>query len=622
MEILDEKTVVIMNFDELKTVLEEDNNYNYIYFGNNISITSAILINENKSKITIDGTYLDTRYTYTEIGTGDQETITARSTNKNIIIKNMDIVSSQLYGVIYVPFDKEYKPTIEYNNIKYNGVEMIYNPCGKTRIIDCNIIIEDTNNIACEEVCESNNIEIGGITTIISNSLNNSIFNFLNSAMAPSMIFLENSRVTITSINREIMRGTYNLRFEVLHDAVVNLITANGFGANTVFGARHVLIDERATFNFIENKHHRIPMWSIYGNLTINEGANFSVINTYTSTPSDNYNIHFKGSKQNVTINNPNSIVMYTKNANVLYTNNSVDFTLNISRLNLWKNATEFAQAGTINNLPEFAWYKDEGLMTFEGTFDKTTTTINSHNLTDEEIAKLSDLSNLVIQNNKQLSIGTIPINVCPINSNSINISGYTTIDTQVLIKYDSNEIIVDTDESGFFEHVLNDTIIDGTTVEIISCESGNFIYKNREIVTPYNGELTLFEISDNVSFLLEPISFDPVILPKKEKITVEVVDSRLTSSDWKLYLSVINPMISKNNFELKNALVYKDFDDTITILNETPLLVHTGNDTGGSPEKIGVTWSTEKGILLSLENKALEINEEYSSKFIWNVEE
>ena len=48
MEILNKNTVVVLNGDELKEVLESDNYYNYIYFGNDITLTSGIIINENK----------------------------------------------------------------------------------------------------------------------------------------------------------------------------------------------------------------------------------------------------------------------------------------------------------------------------------------------------------------------------------------------------------------------------------------------------------------------------------------------------------------------------------------------------------------------------------------------
>lgn len=64
MQILDKNTILVSTSDKLKTVLEEENTYNYIYFNNDITITSSILINEKKKYITIDGTYQNVRYTY------------------------------------------------------------------------------------------------------------------------------------------------------------------------------------------------------------------------------------------------------------------------------------------------------------------------------------------------------------------------------------------------------------------------------------------------------------------------------------------------------------------------------------------------------------------------------
>ena len=56
MQILDKNTVVISTGDELKTVLEDKNTYTYVYFNNDITISSGILINDKKKYITIDGT--------------------------------------------------------------------------------------------------------------------------------------------------------------------------------------------------------------------------------------------------------------------------------------------------------------------------------------------------------------------------------------------------------------------------------------------------------------------------------------------------------------------------------------------------------------------------------------
>lgn len=64
MEIIDDKTVVVFSSDELKNVLEGDNGYNYIYFGADITLSSGIAINKNKTDVTIDGTYNSVTYEY------------------------------------------------------------------------------------------------------------------------------------------------------------------------------------------------------------------------------------------------------------------------------------------------------------------------------------------------------------------------------------------------------------------------------------------------------------------------------------------------------------------------------------------------------------------------------
>ena len=64
-QIIDNNTVVVTTSEELKQAVSEDNNYNYIYLGNNITATSGFVINSSKGKIVIDGTYNNTKYTYT-----------------------------------------------------------------------------------------------------------------------------------------------------------------------------------------------------------------------------------------------------------------------------------------------------------------------------------------------------------------------------------------------------------------------------------------------------------------------------------------------------------------------------------------------------------------------------
>ena len=190
------------------------------------------------------------------------------------------------------------------------------------------------------------------------------------------------------------MTGTNRLNFTILHDTTLNITTGNGFANNTIYGVNNVLIDERATLNFIETKHQRVPMWSIYGSFTMKEDSNLELINSYNNTPSDNYNIQFKGSNQKITLDNPMKVVIYTKNANILYANNDVTFSIKGKRINMWKDSKELTSAGGIDNLPDYSWYKENDITLIEGTFNPTSTTIQNHNLSEEDLKNIPDLSN------------------------------------------------------------------------------------------------------------------------------------------------------------------------------------------------------------------------------------
>ena len=104
MKIINNKRVQVFTSEELSNVLKMDNGYDYIYLGNSIVLDNGISINENKIKVTIDGTYEGFRYKLTGINSTDiSDTIIVSENNKEVIIKNMDIESTNTYGVIYVP---------------------------------------------------------------------------------------------------------------------------------------------------------------------------------------------------------------------------------------------------------------------------------------------------------------------------------------------------------------------------------------------------------------------------------------------------------------------------------------------------------------------------------------
>ncbi len=616
-QIIDNNTVVVMTSDELKQVLSEDNGYEYVYLGNDINATSGFVINSSKGKIVIDGTYNNTKYTYTNNLSSEETVIKASTANKRIILKNMNIVSSHGYGVIYVPSHPNYSNVVvEYNNINFSGIELSQNYYGTTKIIDSVLEVKDTNNVSAQRACNSNRIIIDGNTTITSDSNTNTIF-FFNDVIPSLVKIMPNSRVSITT-NREFMNGTNRLDLIVGHGAEFLLTTGNGFAITTTHGARNVLIEEMANFTFIEKSHQRVPMWNVFGDFKVSEGASISVINTYMTTPSDNYNIYFKGTNQKFILDNPKYVNIYTKNANVVYTNNPVDFSFSFSRLNMWIYALDYTSACTLDDTPAFYWYKENTPAKITGVLNKDSTTVTSHNFTDTELSSISDINSFSFQDKKILTIGMVRINVHPITNSIDTISGHTIPYANVKMEYNNKSLTAVSDENGFFEVNVDSAILDNTRVKITSCL--NSCFTERNVITPFMGELTLLKATKNIPFSMIPSSTNPIILPKKNETVVTVVDSRVNSTNWKLYLNYTNPMIDSTGKILIDSLFFKKFNNEEALLNTNKKLIYESSDNGGVVGVSNVTFSTDKGLFLKPSKDLLE-DEDYSTLIIWSIE-
>ena len=616
-QIIDNSTVVVTTSDELKQVLSEDNGYEYVYLGNDITATSGFIINSNKSKIIIDGTYNSTKYTYTNNLSLEETVIKASTTNKRIILKNMNIVSSHGYGVIYVPSHPNYSNVVvEYNNINFSGIELSQNYYGTTKIIDSVLEVKDTNNVSAQRACNSNIIIIGGNTTITSSSTTNTIF-FFNDVIPSLVKIMPNSRISITT-KKEFMNGTNRLDLIVGHGAEFLLTTGNGFAITTTHGARNVLIEEMANFTFIEKSHQRVPMWNIFGDFKVLEGASVSIINTYMTTPSDNYNIYFKGTNQKFILDNPKYVNIYTKNANIVYTNNPVDFVFSFSRINMWIYALDYTSACTIDDTPAFYWYKENTPAKITGVLNMDSTTITSHNFTDAELSLISDINSFSFQDKKILTIGMLKINIHPITNSTSTISGHTIPYANIKIEYDNKSLTTVSNENGLFEASIDSNISDNTRIKITSCL--NSYFNERKVTTPFMGELTLLKVTENIPFSMIPSSTNPIILPKKNETVVTVVDSRINSTNWKLYLTYTNPMIESTGKVLIDSLFFKKFNNEEILLKTNKKLIYESNDNGGNVTVSNITFSLDKGLLLKPSKDLLE-DEDYSTLIIWSVE-
>ncbi len=601
MTIINNKTIVVSNFNELKDILTTENTYNYIYLDKDITIEEYFKINKNK--VIIDGTYNTNKYTITN----NLSDTTINTLNEStIVFKNINITSSNNLGFIY----NNNPSKIVFYNVRFNGVKLLYNQNGITKIIDSYIKIENINNISADKVCECNNILIGGNSDIDSD---NTPFIYLHTIDAYFKI-LPSSRVNITTKNA-FFNGTPRLDFKVSKCSEFNLVTGNGFAQTIGNGCNDVLIDEYSKFNFIENSHQRVPMWNIYGDVTVNENASLLIINSYENTPSDNYNIYFKGTNQTIKFNNPKNIVLYTKNANVLYTNNIVNYEFTFNRINMWKDSKNVLTAGSIDDLPLYSWYKEDELSIIKGTFDKTTTSVNYTNFTDEEKNKLPSLDNFIFQNRKEFSIGRVKINIHPITNGSTKISGHTKEHSDVSISYDATKKIVKSDENGLFEYIVDGGIKAETVIKIISCTPTSYMYEEREVITPFNGEITLLKSTEGVNF--DTTYKEDNIYNKLKPSSITIIDSRNNNTNYKLYINYLNPLMSDSSKVINGSLIFKDENNNFN-LTTTPTLVYENNKTKEEISIKEINYDKDKGLLLKLNDNKLDEN--YYTKYIWSI--
>ena len=134
-------------------------------------------------------------------------------------------------------------------------------------------------------------------------------------------------------------------------------------------------------------------------------------------------------------------------------------------------------------------------------------------------------------------------------------------------------------------------------------------------------GELTLLKVTENIPFSMTPSSTNTIILPKKNKTVVTVVDSRVNSTNWKLYINYTNPMIDSNGKVLIDSLFFKKFNNEELLLKTNKKLIYESGDNGGNVNVSNVTFSVDKGLFLKPSKDLIE-DEDYSTLIVWSVEE
>lgn len=210
-------------------------------------------------------------------------------------------------------------------------------------------------------------------------------------------------------------------------------------------------------------------------------------------------------------------------------------------------------------------------------------------------------------------------MHINPITDESTTISGKSLTNSSILIEYDDIKTVVLTDESGYFTYSYENPLPIGTLVTFTSKENSSLIYKTKKVTIVFSGELTIDSYPDVINFILKPVSTNPLLLAKSEDIVIKITDSRIDSSDWKLYASINNDFKDKDSI-LPNSIIYLK-DGEVNVLSENKTLVFQGKNNEGTTLETNVTFLSNEGILASIEN-SVNINKTYTATITWTLEE
>ncbi len=628
---LEEISVVVNNYSELASAITGNNNYNTIYLNADIEMTARINFPTTKTDLTINGTYTNeqgvtVRHNLTDMNSAsitDSIYISSATSATNVTLCNMDIVGKNYYGIVAVEAASSTKVvTLTYKNVNYVGPQISYNRQGTVRYIDSNITIKNSSGYASpsNELAEANRVEIGGKTTIHHTSTGNAVFWFTYSN--PYFKILENADVSITSESRETFYCDYSLEIIIGSGANVTVNTPRGMFYDTGSSqlAKSFLIDKNANLKVTQTAvKSGVGTIRCNGNFTVSDSASLYIANTLTSSAPL---IQMAGSGT-VTFENPKSVVLYNKNGNLIrQTSGTGSISISSQVVNYWLSAKDFPDAGTLSDMPLYIWTKpDESNVKIDASASTSSTTSVTTNITSSDTETPPSLETFNLQNVRVLSMGQLSLKTNEISDVTLSISGktnsFSNIKAEFSISSVTNSITGSSDSSGYFSLSLENAIESGTSVKVTV--NDNFKNRSETLVVVHEGTLKFKTVPSTLEFKSTVIpTVKTTVKRQKSDWSIEISDSRSSSSDWNLYASVKSPFSSVDNHILKDALVFIDEKNNTFVLGDELTKIYSGNSVS-LPNDTIINWSEDKGILLVINPQDI-LAGEYSADITWTL--
>lgn len=632
----DSAGTVATNFAQLKNALENTDE-TLVYLAANIQGESGgIRIPATKPDVIIDGTYDGIRHTYSDYSTYTTgfglQTDTIRiylpaGGTFSITMQNMDISSVNYYGPMSTPLgDANYaNVTHIMRGVSYYGPQVAYVGYGGVEYYDSDFEIDGTRFTVSEEFAQCNRVTFGGSITIKHAPYTAyNMFPFEGNAATRAVTIKADADVHIRT-NRIFFSGG-TTPFTIEAGASLDIESTTTLAPAGVY-ATPFTIGENASFTYIQTARNG-AVSTIYcnGDFTVAPGARVYMEARYSTT---NYLLRFYGTSCKLSVTDPESFVLRSPEAGLVYFTSATRLELQGGQINYWKKAADAQDPGGLLDLPEYSWRKiageDESVTPafIKGSSTLTVFTLDSGgtNLTAQELDGKA-LTNLLLYTGFVFAVGSLPLSLDPVTDDNHPVEGMTKPDAKVEVTYTVEGVdytVTDTASAdGSFSVV--------TAVPIPASEAVTvwvnrpFLISSIQTNAVDAGELAVVSLPEQLTFT---IANKAVLTPKlfgrtDDDWTITVSDTRVRKTTWRLYASMNGHLTGDKNHMLPDTVIFRKEDGTVQILDDQPTLLWL-EDTGASI--VDVRWARDKGLLMQECINPIRVNEQYTAAIDWQLE-
>ena len=616
--VLDENSIVVETYSELKKALGEDNGFTTIYLGANISAENAsgVPIHPGKTVVVIDGTPPGGgRYTFTQYAgsvTGNTFLVNnAGAATTDIVLRNMDVVGRNLYGLVWV-LDSLRNVTITLEDVAYTGPQALNHRFGTVRLIG------GSYTGTTEEIAEALHVELGGTLSIQGPSTAGiSVFWMTGGAAASTITVLENANVTVDA-NNYFVYGS--LAAATLQTGASFNLTSRRFGFTYA-------ADSVGNFTMAEGSQLYIDLNTTESYAALRVSKRFEMAPgssaTLVRTGTDGIPLRLTAAGAQAVFNQPKSVFFYSSASVPMRFTGAGSLSITTSALNVW-NSASWPVTGGMDTLPSHIWNKaDNGLLTVSGSYTEAANNNLSHNLTaGDPIQTALNASNFNLNANQLLAFGSHSLTIDPLSDKSTVITGGTVSGATLLASHQNGNLTGVADFAGSYSLPLDAKLPVGSDVAVVSRVNNLYVRQKTGVLDAGGRRLQLAAVPETISFgTLAVPGAESLIAPTQEGLRIVVEDSRLNPSPWRLEASLSGPLmaqVGQSQYALPGAIVFSTSATDPLVLNEVPRPIHYQGEAKGGETVL--EWGGGEGILLNLVPGEVYSGTEYSATIHWSL--